>query len=399
MNPERIVVVGGNISGLRALETLRAEGFEGELFLISEDEHLPYNRPFLSKELLTNEVSATSVYYHEESWYRDQRIELLMGMSASGLDLRKRCVVHRAGTLEFDAAIIATGSRARDLAHTERLAGVFTLRNLDDALQLREWLVPGNRLVVVGAGFIGAEVASSARSLGLEVTVLESAEAPMIRAIGKETGAALGGIHGNNGTVLRCGVGVVGLKGRGRIEHVMLSDGTQLPADVVVVGIGVVPNVEWLAGSGLQIDNGIVCDRYLCAGVDRVFAAGDAALVDHGWLGHRQRGEQWTTAADQGRLAAFNLLKGPQLQRPFETMPYFWSDQYGIRIQSAGWTSSGEATPLVGSAGTEPFVGLYLRNGLAVGAIAANAPRQFAKIRKILPRLPSIDEAKSAIAN
>jgi len=399
MNLERIVVVGGNIAGLRALETLRAEGFEGELFLISNDTHLPYNRPFLSKELLTNEISAASVYYHEDSWYRDQRIELLMGVSASGLDLRERCVVHQTGTLDFDAVIIATGSRARDLAHTERLAGVFTLRNLDDALQLREWLVPGNRLVVVGAGFIGAEVASSARSLGLDVTVLESAEAPMIRAVGRETGAALGGIHGNNGTVLRCGVGVAGFSGRGRVEHVTLSDGTQLPADVVVVGIGVVPNVEWLAGSGLQIDNGIACDSYLCAGVDRVFAAGDVALVDRGWLGHRQRGEQWTAAADQGRLAACNLLKGPQLQQPFETMPYFWSDQYGIRIQSAGLTSIGEAIPLVGSAGTGPFVGLYLRNGLAIGAIAANAPRQFARIRRILPGMPSMDEVKLAIMN
>lgn len=397
MTPDKIVVVGGNIAGLRALETLRAEGFDGELFLISDEDHLPYNRPFLSKELLTKEMSDSSVRYHEESWYRDRHIELLMGFSASGLDLRKRSVVHQRGSLEFDAAIIATGSRARDLAQTERLEGVFTLRNLDDALQLRDWLVPGNRLVVVGAGFIGAEVASSARYLGLDVTVLESAEAPMIRAVGKETGAALSAIHGNNGTVLRCGVSVIGLAGRSRIEHVMLSDGTQLPADVVVVGVGVIPNVEWLAGSGLRINNGIVCDKYLRAGVDGVFAAGDVALVDHGWLGHQQRGEQWTTAADQGRLAALNLLRGPQLQQPYEAVPYFWSDQYGVRIQSAGWTSSGEAIPIVGTPGGATFVGLYLREGFAVGAIATNAPRQFAKIRKILPGRPSIDDVKSTI--
>lgn len=387
----RIIVVGANIAGLRAVETLRMQGFGGEIFLLGTERHLPYDRPPLSKELLKAEITPAALAYQPQAWYEEQRIELLLGQSATGLDLGARTLTSTAGRLDFDGLIIATGSRPRKLFATHPPAGVYMLRDLDDALRLRQALVPGANLIIVGAGFIGAEIASSARHLGLNVTVLESAPCPLQRALGSRLGAAMGGLHAEHGAQLHCGVTVTGLGGLERVQAVQLSDGRVLAADLVVVGVGVEPNIDWLAGSGLALMNGLCCDEYLGTAAPGVYAAGDVASCTNVWLGERTRGEQWTTAGEQGCLAAQNLLAGPGGRQMFSSPPYFWSDQYGVRIQSIGRVNSATLVPIAGNMAARPFVAAAVDNGKVVGAVAINSPRLFARLRPLVQRKACAD--------
>lgn len=392
MGKKRIVIVGASLAGLRAAEALRKQGFDGGLVMLGAEAHLPYDRPPLSKELLKGDVGAAALSYHPQAWYDGQGIELILGSAATGLDPVARRVMYAKGPhgakghLQYDGLIIACGARARRLESGMQKRGVFVIRSIEDSLALKAALQPGMQLVVMGAGFIGAEVAASARALGVEVTVLEAAASPLRRVFGEGLGMALGQLHGEHGSVLRCGVEVSSILGHERVIGVELTDGATLPADVVVVGIGAVPNVEWLAGSGLSVGNGLLCDEFLWTGCEGVYAAGDVASCVNTWLGERVRGEQWTTAGDQGRLAALNLLAGKEGHQAFETAPYFWSDQYGCRIQSIGRTVSADLVHLLGSPQQRPFVGAFVENGLTVGAIAVNAPRQFAKLRPFVVR-------------
>ncbi|CAB3727008.1 NAD(P)/FAD-dependent oxidoreductase [Paraburkholderia rhynchosiae] len=391
---KRIMVVGGNIAGLKATETLRQQGFDGEVFLVSAEAHTPYDRPPLSKQILTRELEPASLHYRDMCWFADNRIELLLGKRANHLDLNAKTLTVDGEQRTFDGLVIATGARAREFPTA--LAGIHTLRTLDDALRLRDELVSGARVVVIGAGFIGAEVASSALANGAKVTIIEAASAPLARALGVRLGRLFGEIHAQNGVELTCSVQVSGLRGVDKVKSVLLSNGSEIAADVVVIGIGVVPNTEWLADSGLELSNGLACDATLNAGHEFVYGAGDVALWPNAWTVTMMRGEQWTIAAEQGKHAALNLLAGRDNATPFSTMPYFWSDQYGARIQSMGRTDS-EVIMLRGSPESRPFIGVYRDGYRLVGVVAINAPKAFTILRNKLNGKASFEDAARSV--
>ncbi|GAB2869749.1 NAD(P)/FAD-dependent oxidoreductase [Nocardioides pacificus] len=383
--PRRLVVVGASLAGLRAVEAARKTGFDGEVVLIGAEPHLPYDRPPLSKAFLDGagaEVElAPPPYFRTAEAMSELRVVLRLGTPATGLDTGRRVVLVGDEEIGYDALVIATGAHPRMLPGADGLAGVHALRTLDDSLAVREALEAGARTVVVGAGFIGSEVAATARKRGLEATIVEALPTPLVRATGRQMGAALAALHERNGTTLRCGVGVRAIEGDGRVERVVLEDGTSIPADLVVVGIGVIPSVGWLEGCGLTLDNGIVCDENLWTGVPGVYAAGDVASWVNPLLGERQRMENWTAAAEQGAAAARNALD-PEHAKPYGTVPYFWSDWYDVRIQFVGSPDADEVLLVDGDPGSDSrWVALYRRGDRLIGALTVNGQGEIMKYR------------------
>jgi len=278
MTLRSVTIVGASLAGLRAAETLRREGFDGQIAMIGDESHLPYDRPPLSKQVLAGDWPTDRLFLTSAEALADARIDIRMSARAVGFDLAtRRLTLNDQTRVDVDGLLIATGARCRRLPATEHLAGVHVLRGLDDVVALRSDLdnTP-TRVVVVGAGFIGAEVAATVRSAGFEVTLVEAAATPLARVLGDDIGRVCGEIHRDHGVDLRTGVGVESVEGSDRVESVTLTDGTRIEADIVVVGIGVVPNTEWLEGSGLTLDNGIVCD-HTCLAAPGVVAAGDVA--------------------------------------------------------------------------------------------------------------------------
>ncbi|MBA0126938.1 FAD-dependent oxidoreductase [Haloechinothrix sp. YIM 98757] len=382
MPGERLVVVGASLAGLRAVEAARRAGYDGEITLVGAEEHLPYDRPPLSKEFLTGEVEP-NYFRDEESLRTELEVDLRLGTAASELRPAERTVVTGGVELAYTGLVIATGARARELPGTPALDGVYTLRELDDARRIRAALGPGVRAVVVGAGFIGSEIASSARAAGAEVTVLEAAPVPLAGAVGEQMGAACAGLHERNGTDVRCRATVAAIEGAGAVESVVLDDGTRLPADVVIVGIGAVPETRWLEGSGVILDDGVVCDETLNAGFPGVYAAGDLARWPNPLFGETMRLEHWTTAAEQGGLAARNAIH-PEQARPCATVPYFWSDWYGSRIQFVGVPTADEVRVVAGDVASDSFLALYRRGDHVSGALGLNQRRPVMKLRALI---------------
>lgn len=385
-----LVVVGGGIAALRAVQTVRSEDYDGPVTVVSAEAHLPYDRPPLSKQVLTGGLPARAPSYHDADYFADLDVQLLLGRRAHALDVDRRLLrVSEIGggeeTLPYSAVLIATGARPRQLPYPGPPDGVHVLRTIEDALALRAQLQDSLRVAVVGAGFIGAEVASSARSMGLEVTVIEYAPTPLVRAVGQATGCLLAGLHAKNDVRLICGHGVTGLYGRDRVEAVLLDDGTAVPADLVVTGVGVVPDVEWLAGSGLPLGDGLECDEYLRAGRDDVLGAGDAVSWPNRGIGqgsHRMRSQQWTTAGDQGAHAAKVLIRGPDAAGPFRHDMYFWSDQYGVKIQGAGQLQ-GDAAVLEQRPDLTRLVVAYREGDRLSGVLTINHPKEFRRLRAL----------------
>ena len=415
--PHRIVVVGASLAGARAIHSLRAAGHDGPLTLIGAEPHLPYDRPPLSKEFLTGDKDLGSLALDPDGAYDDLDVEVVLGTTAVGLDLHARTVavapVPSSGeptkgsdTVPFDGLVIATGASARPLpdagggagGRSGARAGVHTLRTLDDAVAIRDGLAAGARVAVVGGGFIGSEVAASARARGCEVTVIEAASAPLVRGLGAEMGARVGALHQRNSVELRLGVGVEGVLGADRAEAVAMADGSRVDADLVVVGIGVVPNTTWLEGSGLHIDNGVVCDATLCAGPPGVYAVGDVVRAPNAWLGpiHGSepiRVEHWTAAVEHGMAVGRNLL-APDEAQPYDSVPFVWSDQYDARIQIAGHPDADDhAEVLVGADSDDSFLAGYRRDGRLSGVMSLNAIRPFVRFRRLLTAHPTWDEA------
>ncbi len=398
----RIVVVGASLAGARAVHSVRAAGHDGPLTLIGAEPHLPYDRPPLSKEFLTGDQEPGSLALDPDGAYHDLDVEVMLSTHAVGLDVAARTVAvapaagGSAETVPFDGLVIATGAAARSLPGTEGIRGVHTLRTVDDAQAIREGLDAGARVAVVGGGFIGSEVAASAKARGCEVTVIEAAPAPLMRGLGAEMGTQVGALHGQNGVELRLGVGVDGVLGADRVEAVAMADGSRVEADVVVVGIGVVPNTAWLEGSGLQIDNGVVCDEMLCCGPPGVYAVGDVARAPNGWLGPLRgsepvRVEHWTAAVEHGMAVGRNLV-APGEAQPYNSVPFVWSDQYDARIQIAGHPDADdEVDVLVGSG--RSFLAGYRRNGRLSAVMALDAIRPFVRFRRLLASHPSWDDA------
>jgi 3-phenylpropionate/trans-cinnamate dioxygenase ferredoxin reductase subunit len=307
--------------------------------------------------------------------------------------------------LGFDGLVIATGARPRRLAGQDRFDHVHELRTLDDSLGLRDAIASGGRrVVVIGAGFIGLEAAATARALGNDVVVLEGAAAPLIRGIGAEMGEAIADLHRAQGVEVRCGVFIEGLT----TDGVQLAGGEVVPADVVVVGIGVTPNTHWLEGSGLRLRDGVVCDANLNAlhvsgeAIPGVFAAGDVARWPNGLFDEEMRVEHWTNAAEQGAHVATNLrrLAAGEPPEPYEPLPFFWSDQYEHRIQFLGRAAiDDEVRVVAGSVADAKFLTLFGRNGRLHGALGVNAPRWVMPLRKLFMERASWDEAVAATAD
>jgi NADPH-dependent 2,4-dienoyl-CoA reductase/sulfur reductase-like enzyme len=381
---EGLVIVGTGIAGLRVAQAVRQEGYDGQVLMVGAEPHLPYDRPPLSKQVLKAELTLDAIEYHSASYYRDiLGVEVLTGASATSLDGRTRRLQLEDGTeLPFSAAVVATGSRPRRLPFTTPAQGVHVLRTRDDAVALRSDLYRSKSLAVVGAGFIGAEIGSSAKSLGLDVTVIETAPAPLVRAVGARIGAELAALHERAGVRLICGKAVTGFVGRDRVEGLTLDDGSLLDADLVVVGVGVVPDVEWLQSSGLALSDGLACDAHLHAGFGTVFGAGDAVSWPNALTGDRMRSQQWTTASEQGRHLGRLLVRGTHETDPFGHDMYFWSDQYAVRIQGAGLLSA-DAVVLQRQENTSRLVAAYRQGSVIRGVLTVNAPREFQRLRKL----------------
>ncbi len=404
------VVVGASLAGWRAVETLRKEGFEGTISLVGDERHLPYDRPPLSKQVLAGTWPPEKSVLADKRRSSELRVHEVLGRRAVRFDVEGRKVeLDDGAVLDGDAIVITTGATPRQFPGTEGLSqrdGLFTLRTLDDSLALRGAVtaLESPRVVVIGAGFIGAEVASTCAGLGCRVTVLEALDVPLRNVIGPVLGAHCGSLHGANGVELQTGVAVQGVR-RGPVEVegagaasglvVDLAGGEALPADVVVVGIGVVPTTGWLADSGLTLENGVVCDDRLFAAAG-VVSAGDIARWNWRHDGSEEliRIEHWQVAAEAGVAAARSLMAGRADAPPFTPIPYFWSDQYGVRLQVLG-NPGGDDEVLVteGSLEEGKFVALFGRAGRLRAVMAIGKPRQLMGFRALLQAGSSWDEA------
>jgi NADPH-dependent 2,4-dienoyl-CoA reductase/sulfur reductase-like enzyme len=363
---KRIVVVGASAAGLAAAETLRREGYAGTLTLVGEEADAPYDRPPLSKQILAAQWETGRLALRTAAQLDALDLDLRLGARAAGLDTTGRTVELGTGErIGYDGLVVATGVRPRRLPG----ADAHVLRTVGDALRLRERLRPGRRLVVVGAGFLGAESAAVARGLGCEVILLEPAAVPLAHAVGERVGRVLAQAHAEHGVDLRTGVAVSAVAEGG----VLLNDGGSVEADEVLVAIGSLPNTEWLEGSGLRLSDGLVCDEYSAAAPD-VYGAGDVARWVNPLFGVSMRVEHRTNAAEQGMAAARNLLR-PSDRRPFAPVPYFWSDQYDMNVHAYGHLRGHDAVGIVeGDLAGRAFLAAYRRGDRLVGVLAVGMP-------------------------
>jgi NADPH-dependent 2,4-dienoyl-CoA reductase/sulfur reductase-like enzyme len=394
---KRVVVVGASLAGLRAVEALRQAGYEGRLTLVGREQHLPYDRPPLSKQVLAGAWEADRIWLREPEAFADLDLDLRLGTAATGLDVDNRRVDLEGGEgLPYDGLVIATGAAPRTLpGQPTDLAGLHVLRTLEDCLAIREGVDAAARVVVVGAGFIGAEVAATARGRGCQVTVLEALPVPLSRGLGPVMGAACAALHSDNGVDLRCEVGVASIEadGSGRVAGVRLQSGETVAADLVVVGIGVSPVTAWLEGSGLRLNDGVVCDEACAAGPPGVYAAGDVARWPNPLFGEEMRLEHWTNAVEQATHVAHNLLAGAGAT-PFAPVPYFWSDQYTAKIQFVGRSGPDDEVKVVhGTVDERKFVALYGRAGRLVGALGFSMPRLLMGYRALIAERASWEAA------
>ncbi|WP_371648515.1 NAD(P)/FAD-dependent oxidoreductase [Streptomyces mirabilis] len=379
-----VAVVGASLAGLSAARSLRKQGYDGRLVVIGDELHRPYDRPPLSKEFLVGTLGEADLSLETDD--EDLRAEWLLGARAAGLDRAERAV-RLADGREFraDGIVIATGAVARTLPGSEGLAGVHTLRTLDDARALRDELARGGRLVVIGGGFIGAEVASTAYALGLDVTVVEAAPTPLAGPLGARMGDVVSALHMDHGVRLLCGVGVKGLSGERRVDAVLLEDGRSIPGDIVVVGVGARPCVEWLAGSGVELDNGVKCGADGRTSLAGVVAVGDCANWYDPRAGAHRRVEHWTGARERPDAAIATLLAGGAVEPGVPRPPYFWSDQYGVKIQFAGHAAAADSVTIeAGAADDRDVLAVYRRAGVPVAVLGMNQPRLFTRWRKQL---------------
>lgn len=379
----RAVIVGASIAGLSAARTLREEGWTGQIVMIGDEPHPPYDRPPLSKQVLQGRMSAADVGLATADELVALGIELRLGEPASALDTSRRLVFVGDDSVAFDVCLLAVGVRPRTLAMGADLAGIHALRTLDDAIRLRRELVGGASLVVIGGGFIGLEVAASARSLGCEVTVVEAQPCPLASSLGEELGRWIQDMHEREGVTFRCGVTVEALHGSTAVQGLTLSDGSRLHCDAVVVGIGATSNTEWLMPSGLALADGILCDEFGRSSEAHVYAAGDVARWWHPRTLSHARVEHWSSAVDQGRVAAINMLHPwAAPARAYDQLPYFWSDQFHAKIQGAGHWSASDLVLGYGDVAQRRILRLFGRAGRVCGIIAINAPGPVASWRR-----------------
>jgi 3-phenylpropionate/trans-cinnamate dioxygenase ferredoxin reductase subunit len=364
---EPIVIVGASLSGAKAAEALRAKGYDGRIVLIGEEEHLPYERPPLSKDYLRRESDRQSAFVHDEGFYDEHDIELRLSTHVQALEpAAKEVVLGSDERVSFDAALLTTGAAPRRLSVPGGdLEGVEYLRTMADCDQLHESIKAANRLVVIGAGWIGCEVAASARQMGTEVAMVDLAKVPLERVLGSELGAFYRDVHADHGVELHLGVGLSELRGATRVEEVVLADGNVLAADLVVAGVGVAPRTELAESAGLKLENGVITDEWLATSAPNVYAAGDVANAWHPVFQRRVRLEHWSSALNQGPAAARNMIG---IKTPYERIPYFFSDQYDVGMEYSGLAVEWDNVVFRGDPATREFIAFWLKDGrLAAG--------------------------------
>jgi NADPH-dependent 2,4-dienoyl-CoA reductase/sulfur reductase-like enzyme len=373
--PGSVLVVGASAAGLSTVESLRRRGYEGAVTVLGAESHLPYDRPPLSKQVLSGAWDRDRTWLRPPAALAALGAEIILGDEAIGLDVASRTVETAMGReLSADAVVVATGVRPRALPGQASLTGVHVLRTLEDSANLRRDLEQASRFVVVGEGVLGAEIAATARGMGLEVTLAGPLAAPLAAQVGPLVGGLLASVHLERGVDLRLGTGVSGFTGEhGRVAGVRLDTGEVLPADVVVVAIGAVPTTGWLLGSGLDVSNGLVCDSR-CRAAEGVYAAGDVARWHHEQLGGLVRLENRTNAIEQAMAVAGNILGD---DRPYTPVPYFWTDQYDVKVQVHGFLDgTAEVTVVEGDTAGRRFVAQYRREGRVIGVLGWNMPKQ-----------------------
>lgn len=380
MSNNGVVIVGGGLAAARMAEQLRKSEYPGAVTIVSDEEHLPYDRPPLSKDVLHDAGKGIEdVLLKPAEFYAEQDITLRLGKPAQSLDTAARTLTLTDDTvLDYDDLVIATGLMPRRIPSFPDLAGIRVLRSFDEALALRTQAASARRAVVIGAGFIGCEVAASLRKLGVDVVLVEPQPAPLAAVLGERIGQLVARVHRAEGVDVRTGVGVAEVRGSaGAVEAVVLTDGTELVADLVVVGIGSRPATDWLVGSGVALDNGVLCDAIGRTSEPHVWALGDVASWRDA-AGHQVRVEHWSNVADQARVMVPAILG----QEPPEvvTVPYFWSDQYDVKLQCLGEPAADDVVHVVADDGRK-FLAYYERDGVLVGVVGGGMPGKVMKAR------------------
>jgi 3-phenylpropionate/trans-cinnamate dioxygenase ferredoxin reductase subunit len=389
------VIVGAGLTGAKAAETLRAEGFDGRVVLVGAESQRPYERPPLSKDYLRGEAARENLDVHDAGFYAEQDIELRLGQTAVSLDPSAHEVTLDDGErLAYDRLLLATGAEPRRLATAGAdLDGVLCLRTVEDADELRRRLERGGAVVVVGAGWIGAEVAASARQRGLDVTVLDPAAVPLERVLGREVGALYGDVHADHGVRMLMGTGVEAFEGQTKVERVRTTDGQALDCDFVVVGVGVAPRTGLAAAAGLAVDDGILVDEHLQTSCSDVFAAGDVANAHHPLYGRRIRVEHWASALHQGPVAARSMLGRAAV---YDRVPYFFSDQYDVGMEYAGFAATWDRVVFRGDPASREFIAFWLADDRVVAGMNVNVWDVSEHIQRLVgDRLP-VDDRRLA---
>jgi 3-phenylpropionate/trans-cinnamate dioxygenase ferredoxin reductase subunit len=382
-----IVIVGGGLAATRTAEQLRRAAYAGPITIVSDEVHLPYDRPPLSKEVLRGQ--ADDVTLKPREFYEDRDIALRLGCAATGLDTAEQTVTLADGSdIGYDELVIATGLVPKRIPTFPDLEGIRVLRSFDDSLALRRHAADAHRAVIVGAGFIGCEVAASLRSLGLHVVLVEPQPAPLASVLGTRIGELVARLHRCEGVDVRAGTVVDEVRGDGRVGSVVLTDGTELAADLVLVGVGSRPATEWLDGSDVQVDNGVVCDAAGRTSAPHVWAVGDVASWRH-VRGHQSRVEHWSNIAEQARVVAPAIL-GADLPSSV-VVPYFWSDQYDVKIQCLGEPQATDIVHLVEDDGRK-FLAFYERDGVVTGVVGGGRPGPVMKTRAKIAAAAPISE-------
>ena len=390
---ETFVIVGGGLAGGGAAATLREEGFDGKVVLIGEERQPPYERPPLSKEYLRGESAFEGALVRSPDFYDENGVETRFGVRATRVDAAEKVLELDDGErVAYDRLLITTGSRNRRLPVAgQDLEGIYSLRTVADSDRIRAEIAPGRKAVVVGMGFIGSEVAASLRQTGVEVVVVDRNEVPLRRVLGEEVGRVIAGIHRDHGTTMIFEDRVAAFEGEGRVERVTTERGRSIECDFVVVGLGVEPVTELVAGTGVEIDNGIVVDEYLRTGVEGIYAAGDVANHYHPVFGRRIRVEHWRNALEQGPAAARNMMGRDE---PYEEVPWFWSDQYEHNLQYAGFHTEWDELVVRGSMEERNFVAFYRKEERVLAAVAVNRGKDLRRSISLIRDQETIDAAR-----
>jgi len=392
---DAVVIVGANLAGACTAEELRAMGYESKIYLVGEEDALPYERPPLSKDFLYDDLNDEDITLRDKTFYEDKKIELVLGSRVTSIH-PKEGKVHLDNGTEISASkiVLCTGSKVNKLKNIpENLKGIFYLRNIKDSIRLRKALLSGGDVVVVGMGVIGAEVAASAAKMGCKVTAIEYSSAPMLRCLGSEIGTWSKSMHEQEGVRVLVNVGLSAVKHEnGQVMAVETTTGENIAAQIVVVGIGVTPSVELAVAAGLEINNGIVVDGEAKTSVPNVYAAGD--VTDQpGYYGGRVRLETYDNAREQARCVAASITGKPQIQR---RAPWYWTDQFDVNIQIVG-SVSGEGDLIYRNReGERNFTAIAIKDKLIVGGITVNRPQDMGVLRRISDRRLEVDAEKMA---